>query len=125
MKVHAVIINNGIKKEFTYLSVKMMKEDIKAHFRHATVVRYSKVTLKDEYSEPKYLKGTPQDELDFNEEMKKQVGEKTISELRGMTVDELKAYLYRWNPRKYYLFGETCSKKGMLIHLITDGKYNW
>ena len=27
MRVHAVIINNGVRKEFTYDSVKMMKED--------------------------------------------------------------------------------------------------
>lgn len=123
MRVHAVIINKGIKKEFTYNSVKMMKDDIKDHFRHATVVRYSKVTMNDEYSEPKYLVGTPQDEIDFNEEMKKPVGYKTITELRQMSVDELKAHLYRWNPKKYYMFGETCSKKGDLISLITDNKY--
>lgn len=120
MKVHAVIINKGIRKEFTYNSVKMMKDDIKEHFRHATVVRYSKVTMNDEYSEPKYLIGTPQDEMNFNEEMKKPVGYKTITELRQMSVDELKTYLYRWNPQKYYMFGQTCSKKGDLISLITD-----
>ena len=80
MKVHAVIINKGIRKEFKYNSVKMMKDDIKEHFRHATVVRYSKVTMNDEYSEPKYLIGTPQDEMNFNEEMKKPVGYKTITD---------------------------------------------
>ena len=124
MRVHAVIINKGIKKEFTYDSVKMMKYDIKEHFRHATVVRYSKVSMFDEHSEPKYLIGTPQEEFNFNEEMKSRLVKKTISELRRMTVDELKTYLYRCNPKKYYMFGETCSKKGFLIQLITDGKYN-
>ena len=123
MRVHAVIINNGVRKEFTYDSVKMMKDDIKDHFRHATVVRYSKVTMNDEYYESKYLVGTPQDEMNFIDEMRKPVFPKTITELRNMSVDELKAYLYKLNKEKYYMFGETCSKKGDLISFITNNKY--
>lgn len=48
---------------------------------------------------------------------------KTITELRKMTVDELKDYLKEINLVKYDLFGRTTNKKGLLIQLITNGKY--
>lgn len=47
---------------------------------------------------------------------------KTISELRKMSVDELKELLKN-NIHVYQMFGKTCSDKGMLIMLLTKCKY--
>lgn len=48
---------------------------------------------------------------------------KTITELRKMSMTELKYYLMQMDKRKYYMFGKTCNNKGMLLQLITSCKY--